>query len=100
MDDVEDILEYDILYTRRYIADKKITPLILTDVEAEPLTDRAEKSRVPVFKADKIGQSSNESLNELRILAFDIETYNPQGKHTVPEKHPIVMISVYGKKTR
>ncbi len=94
--EVEDILEYDIIYTRRYLMDKKITPLILTDVDAEPLTERSERSRVPMFKANKISQTSNESLDDLRILAFDIETYNPEGKVTIPEKHPIVMVSLYG----
>ncbi|MBU2561923.1 MAG: DNA-directed DNA polymerase [Nanoarchaeota archaeon] len=96
MKDVEDILEYDILYTRRYLIDKKIAPLILTDVEAEPLSERAERSRVPLFKASSISQTSNESLDDLKILAFDIETYNPDGKIAVPEKHPILMVSLYG----
>ncbi|HII72806.1 TPA: DNA polymerase [Candidatus Woesearchaeota archaeon] len=96
--DVEDILEYDILFTRRYLVDKKITPLVLTEAEAEPLTERAERSRVPVFKATSITQTSNESLEDLKILAFDIETYNPQGKITIPEQHPIIMVSLYGKR--
>ncbi|MBN1544042.1 ribonuclease H-like domain-containing protein [Candidatus Woesearchaeota archaeon] len=100
MQDVEDILEYDILYTRRYLIDKKIIPLILTDVEAEPITDRAERSRVPLFKASKIEQTSNESLDDLKILAFDIETYNPDGKLAIPEKHPILMVSLYGRDFR
>ncbi|MBW2971555.1 DNA-directed DNA polymerase [Candidatus Woesearchaeota archaeon] len=97
MPHVEDILEYDILFTRRYLIDKKITPLILTDVEAEPLTERNERSRVPLFRANSISQTSNESLEDLKILAFDIETYNPDGKLAVPEKHPIVMVSLFGK---
>jgi DNA polymerase I len=93
---VMSILEFDIPYTKRYLIDKKITPLVLTDVEAESYSDRAERSRVPLFKASKISQTSNESLENLRILAFDIETYNPEGRITVPEKHPIVMLSLYG----
>jgi len=97
---VMNILEYDIPYTKRYLIDKKITPLVLTDADAELINDRAERSRVPTFKAKKIIQSANESLEELRILAFDIETYNPEGRITVPEKHPIVMLSLYGKDMR
>jgi len=97
MPSVEDILEYDILFTRRYLIDKKITPLVLTDVDAEVLNDRSERSRVPMFRAKKITQTSNDSLEELNILAFDIETYNPEGRVTIPEKHPIVMLSLYGK---
>jgi DNA polymerase elongation subunit (family B) len=97
---VENVLEYDILYTRRYLIDKKITPLVLTDVEvddSEEQSERKEKSRVPVIRAKKISQSSDDSLNDLKILAFDIETYNPFGKNTVPEQHPIIMISLFGK---
>jgi DNA polymerase elongation subunit (family B) len=94
MKGVEDILEYDILFCRRYLIDRKITPLILTDVDAEPL-EEGERSRVPMFRAKKITQTANESLEALKILAFDIETYNPEGRITVPEKHPIIMISLY-----
>ncbi|MFH1669290.1 MAG: DNA-directed DNA polymerase [Candidatus Woesearchaeota archaeon] len=93
---VDSILEYDILYARRYLVDKKITPLVLTDAEVEEIDDRMERMKVPTFKATSISQTEDGSLNDLRILAFDIETYNPQGKVTVPEKHPIVMLSLYG----
>lgn len=94
MDDVDDILEYDILFTKRYLIDKKIRPLILTDVVAEE-TDSPERSRVPCFKVKEITQTEDASLDNPKILAFDIETYNPEGKITVPEKHPIVMVSLY-----
>jgi DNA polymerase elongation subunit (family B) len=94
--DVADILEYDILFTRRYLIDKRITPLVLTDVDTEPITDRTERSKVPIFRATSISQSSQDSLDDLKILAFDIETYNPDGKLTIPEKHPIIMLSLYG----
>jgi DNA polymerase elongation subunit (family B) len=94
---VAEILEYDILFTRRYLIDKKINPLILTDVDAEQVTDRSEHCRVPIFKAKSISQSSQDALEDLKILAFDIETYNPEGKITIPEKHPIIMLSLYGK---
>ncbi len=95
--DVDSILEYDVLYTRRYLIDKKITPLVLTDAEVEDTDGRIERMKVPTFKATSISQTEDGSLNEFRILAFDIETYNPQGKATVPEKHPIVMLSLYGQ---
>lgn len=94
--EVEKTLEHDILFTRRYLIDKQIMPLSLTEVEAEALSSRTEKTRVPVFKAKSIVQTSTETLDDLNILAFDIEVYNPDGKLTVPEKHPIVMISLYG----
>lgn len=94
--DVESVVEADILYTRRYLIDKKIVPLLLTDVEAEALSNRTEKTRVPIFKATSIQQTSNDTLSDLRILGFDIETYNPAGKVSDPERFPIVMIALYG----
>jgi DNA polymerase elongation subunit (family B) len=96
MRDVDEVLEYDILFTRRYLMDRKITPLVLTEAEVEPI-EGGERSRVPCFKTTSIEQTSNESLEDLKILAFDIETYNPDGRIAVPEKHPIVMVSLYGK---
>lgn len=96
--EVANVLEADILYTRRYLIDKVITPLTLTDVEGE---FDGIRSRVPVFKADKISQTSNDALNEPRMLAFDIESYNPGGGATINmEKYPILMISFYGKNFR
>ncbi|HII72737.1 TPA: hypothetical protein HA265_08330 [Candidatus Woesearchaeota archaeon] len=93
---VEDTIEYDILFTRRYLLDKKIVPLVLTEVEAEALSDRQEKTRVPIFKASRIEQHSSETYEKLKILAFDIEVYNPEGKLTHPDRHPIVMIALWG----
>ncbi|NQU78325.1 ribonuclease H-like domain-containing protein [Candidatus Woesearchaeota archaeon] len=96
MEGVKSVLEYDIFFTRRYLVDRKIVPLILTDVETEPI-ENPKRSRVPCFKAKSITQNSNDSLDELNILAFDIETYNPEGRLSLPEKHPIIMLSLYGK---
>jgi DNA polymerase I len=92
-DMVESVNEYDIKYTRRYLIDKGITPLTLTEVEGEPT---AEKARVAVIKATKILPSTDETIKEPRILAVDIETYNPTGKNVNPQKDPIVMIGLYG----
>lgn len=87
--------EYDIRYHRRYLVDKGIIPMTLVDVEAEQVT---EKSKVPVFNASSIVSAGIENTFEKsRILAVDIETYNPMGKTILPEEHPILTIAVYGK---
>ncbi len=99
MDEVRDTLEYDVLFTRRYLVDKKLTPLVLTDAEADEAEPQG-RSRVPCFLLKEISQTEDASLGELKTLAFDIETYNPEGKITVPEKHPIIMVSLYGKDFR
>jgi DNA polymerase elongation subunit (family B) len=92
-DMVADTHEYDIKFVRRYLIDKSITPLTLTEVEGEQVQ---EKSKVAMIKAEKIHPSTDEPLKEPRILAVDIETYNPRGKNVDAEKDPIIMIAVYG----
>ena len=91
-DMIKSIHEYDITFTRRYFVDKKITPLKTVEVEGEFVNI---KSKVPCFKAENIKQISTDSLEKPKILAFDIETYNPDGKNFQPEKNPILMIALY-----
>jgi DNA polymerase elongation subunit (family B)/intein/homing endonuclease len=91
---IQSINEFDIHFTRRYLIDKGITPLALVEAEGEFIKT---KSKVPCLNAEKIGQSGTDSIKEPKILAFDIETYNPAGKTYEPEKYPIIMIAFYGK---
>ena len=93
-DSVKSCNEYDIKYVRRYLIDKGITPFTLLEVEGDTTT---EKSRVPVIKAESVKQHSDETLKEPRVLAVDIETYNPHGKNINPEEYPIIMIAFYSK---
>lgn len=96
-EDIESVHEYDILFTRRYLIDKGIIPVTIVEAEGKYET---QKSRVPVFKAEKITQVSEEVLKKPRILAFDIETYTPFSKEVAPEKNPIIMLSFYGEKIK
>ena len=90
---LEGVYEYDIPFKKRYLIDKGITPLVGVEAEGSFVTQRA---RVPVLKADKVRVLSEESLEEPRILAFDIETYSPEGMNIDPEKNPIIMLAFYG----
>lgn len=92
LDNTDAMYEYDILFVRRYLIDKGITPLTLVEAEAEPVHQR---SKVAVFSASKVTQFSDDTVKP-RILSFDIETYNPLGKYVDPEKNPIVMIGFCG----
>ncbi|MFC1754038.1 DNA-directed DNA polymerase [Thermoproteota archaeon] len=89
---VQAVLEADIPYKRKYWIDKQINPLVLLHLEGDFTNERM---KVPVFRANKI-ERGDTSLERLKILAFDIETYNPLGKTVMPEKFPILMISFYG----
>ncbi|MEM4254140.1 MAG: DNA-directed DNA polymerase [Candidatus Woesearchaeota archaeon] len=94
---VESVNEYDIPYVRRYLIDKGITPLTLVNVEGEPAM---EKLRVPAIKASKITQAAESTFTKPKVLAVDIETYNPEGKHVSADKHPILMIALFGEKLK
>ena len=89
--------EFDIQFTRRYLIDNEITPLTLCKAEGEFINKR---SRVSVMKADKVVQITDEVIENPKILAFDIETYNPLGAVIDAEKNPIVMVSFYGDDLR
>jgi DNA polymerase I len=96
-DSIAALYEYDIQYVRRYLIDKGITPMTLLEAEVEPATAR---TKVPVFKAKSVEQFSDDTLTAPRILAFDIETYNPLGSNIDTGKNPIIMIGFYGKNYR
>ena len=86
--------EFDIPFVRRYLIDKSITPLILHQATGEFIN---QKSRVAVFKAEKIEQLSSDTLHNPKVLAFDIETYSPFGLAIDSEKNPVIMLSFYGE---
>ncbi|MBI4143301.1 hypothetical protein HY487_00290, partial [Candidatus Woesearchaeota archaeon] len=92
-DSVASIHEYDIPFVRRYLIDKNITPLLLHQANGEFIT---QKARVPVFKAEAIEQAAG-TLQNPRVLAFDIETYSPFDMTIDAEKNPIIMLSLYGE---
>lgn len=90
---VQKVLESDIPFYRRYIIDKKITPLALCEVEGEELELNLEVDLS--IKATSIKQISEEIIQNPKVLAFDIETYNIQ---TIPRENidPVVMIGFSG----
>ncbi|MFP3288856.1 MAG: DNA-directed DNA polymerase [Candidatus Micrarchaeota archaeon] len=75
--------EHDIVFWKRYIIDKDISPLKGVKVIAHE-----EDGKLVV---DNIESAS---LNEIALshISFDIETYNPKGVPR-PQKDPVIMIS-------
>jgi len=86
--------EADIPFARRFITDRDIIPMTLHEADGEFINQR---SRVPVFQAESLQRVSDELMENLRVLAFDIETYNPVGKIAIPESDPIIMCGFYGE---
>ncbi len=85
--------EADILFARRYLIDLGIVPGTLCNVSGSFIDDR---SRVPVFKAEKIFPLAGGFHSDTSMIAVDIETLNPFGRVIAPREQPIVMLSLYG----
>jgi len=71
--------EYDILFGRRYMIDHGLAPL-------HKIVYKRVGRRIKKILDVK------QTTEKLRLLAFDIETYNPHGMPR-PEKDPIILIS-------
>lgn len=89
--EVKSVYEADIPFVRRYLIDKGIFPMTKTIAEGEFINSTC---KVPVLKAENIKQASEETLISPKIVAIDIETYNPTSRIDM-ENNPILMISFY-----
>ncbi len=92
IDFVKNVYEADIPFVRRYLIDKKITPMMMLDCTVE---EKSLGYKAATYLCSEIIQINN-TVEETRIIAVDIETYNPFGKKVMPEQNPILMIALYG----
>lgn len=84
------VYEYDIPFARRYLLDKNLLPMKLTEAICDD-----------TLRIQTIHPKSDAVLTTPKILALDIETYfDPLGKRIVPEHNPILMIALYGEKLK
>ncbi|MDD5177695.1 MAG: DNA-directed DNA polymerase [Candidatus Nanoarchaeia archaeon] len=88
------IEEKDISIIKKYLIDKKITPLNILKIEATPIHYEEIKADI-ILKLNSI--KSTDEFAEPKILAFDIETYTKGITYSNPEKDPIISIAFYGK---
>ena len=79
-----DRYEYDILFWKRYLIDKNISPL--SGVHVSAMKDKEDLIIKDIKKSESASQET------LTHLSFDIETYNPTIAPR-PEKDPCIMIS-------
>ncbi len=76
--------EYNILFTRRYLIDRQLTPSSPVDVEFE--------QKNGLRWVTSIQSIPSEEMPPANVLAFDIETYNPHGMPD-PKRDPMIMLS-------
>ena len=90
---VRDILEADIRFSMRYLIDKDISPSTWFEAEVEgPI--RNLKYRVNgVYEVKGDFKEIDALPPPMKVLAFDIEVYNPRGS-PIPEKDPVIIISL------
>ncbi|MBI2664086.1 ribonuclease H-like domain-containing protein [Candidatus Woesearchaeota archaeon] len=91
-----DSLEADIPFARRFLIDRKITPLATYEADGAFVES---DYKCEVFRAEKIGIVSEE-ISEQKVLAVDIETHTDFGKEIIPENDPIIMIALHGNNFR
>lgn len=94
---VKEVLEADVRFSIRYLIDKNLYPMRWYRASGERV-QRNDFVVDAVFKlsSDLVEEPSLadvDPLEGLRIMAFDIEAYNPQGSPN-PSRDPVVVIGV------
>ena len=86
--------ETDIKFIKRYLTDKEITPLVLTEIEGE----KAVKEGVSeICIKGKATQQDSEFFNNPKILSFDIEVDSDFMKNQDMEKNSILSIAFFSE---
>ncbi len=91
---VEEVLEADIRFYMRYMIDNDIYPCAWHEVEAEELPKTHGWRVDAVYLAKHPPRFVEAGMPpKLRVLAFDIECYNPVGEPN-PLRDPVIVIAV------
>ncbi|MFA5176389.1 MAG: DNA-directed DNA polymerase [Candidatus Nanoarchaeia archaeon] len=80
------LLEYDIKFYKKYLRDRKITPLTLCEVEGD-----LKQNEFGVIVEGKVSEVAQDEIVNLKALAFDIEVYSFN-----TEDSEIISLSCYG----
>jgi DNA polymerase I len=97
LDSVDTIREYDLPFYRRYLIDKGLFPMGKVEIRGNSISTsdcpscHAEDTYILEMSEEPVLLESD--FPELKILSFDIETYNPKGMPRA-EEDPIIMISL------
>jgi DNA polymerase I len=86
---VKEMYEFDIPPARRYLIDRRLTPMSGIRIEGKTI----EQDGMKIMILDKPPVPVKVPEQNLKILSFDIEVYNPAGSPR-PDKDPIIMVSL------
>lgn len=86
---VKEIYEFDIPQARRYLIDRGLTPMAGVKISGKTI----ERGGMKAVALDSPPVPAKVPEQNLNIMSFDIEVYNPTGA-TRSEKDPILMISL------
>ncbi len=95
---VENVLEADIRFSQRYLIDMGIKPCnwIVVDHCEEVKIGNLQVDMVCLAKSRPRMIEDEHKMPDLRVMAFDIEVYNPRGTPH-PERDPILIIATMTK---
>lgn len=92
--DVVDVVEADIRFSMRYILDNDVPPCQWYEAEVEPLEGVGGYRVNSIYElTGKIRPLDKTVPPKLRVLALDIEVYNPRGA-VDPLRDPVIVISL------
>ena len=91
---VRDVLEADIRFAMRYMIDNGVYPCSWHVFEVEDVGTNPSYQVDRVYNVVGIGEKLDRvTPPELRIMAFDIEVYNPRGAPK-PNRDPVIIVAV------
>lgn len=98
VDGVADVVEADVPFAYRYIIDRGLRPMdgVTARGHVEPEGQGGSRGRGPaggLLVSDAVEAEAWEGFPELRVMAFDLEVYNPEGMPK-EKRDPIVICSV------
>ncbi len=91
---IRDVLEADIRFAMRYIIDRSAIPCTWYEAEVEEVEgERKYRARVYRLLSD-LRRVERDLPPNMKVMAFDIEVYNPAGSPR-PKHDPVIIIATY-----
>ena len=87
--DIKEIYEFDIPSARRYLVDRDLTPMSGISIHGAV----EHRDGIKVLMLDSPPKPVELPKQDLNVMSFDIEVFNPIGTPR-PDKDPIIMISL------